>query len=131
MSLEDPEATEFHVFCPYCGEDVEIYENCKVVQDTGAWISGVNGAKFGLIMPVRPDVGDKFYLEMAPGAVERVEIANVDATLDTPARNFRNIVHAREFDELDGGTSEKWYAPGLGLVGDDAMRVVKIEFTRE
>ena len=24
MSLEDPDATEFQVHCPYCGEDVEI-----------------------------------------------------------------------------------------------------------
>ncbi len=114
----------------YFGEDVDIYENGKVVRNTGAWLSGVNGAKFGLIMPGRPNVGDKFYLEMAPGAVERVEIADVDARLETPARNFRNIVHAREFDELDGGTSEKWYAPGLGMVGDDRMRVVKVEFTK-
>jgi hypothetical protein len=24
MSLEDPDATEFHVYCPYCGEHTEI-----------------------------------------------------------------------------------------------------------
>ena len=25
MSLESPDATDFHVSCPYCGEDIEIY----------------------------------------------------------------------------------------------------------
>jgi hypothetical protein len=115
----------------YFGEDVDIYENGKVVSNSGAWLSGVDGAKFGLIMPGRPDVGDQFYLEMAPGAVERVEIADVAATLETPARHFRNLIHAREFDQLDGGTSEKWYAPGIGMVGDDRMRVVKVELTSE
>jgi len=44
---------------------------------------GVNGVKFGLIMPGKPSVGDKFYLEDAPGAVERVEIVDLDAKLET------------------------------------------------
>ena len=25
MPVEDPDATEFHVTCPYCGEGIEIY----------------------------------------------------------------------------------------------------------
>ena len=111
----------------YFGEDVDIYENGKVVSNSGAWLSGVKGAKFALMMPGKPAVGDNFYMEMAAGAVERVEIANLDATLDTPARSFSNVVHAMEYDELDGGTSQKWYAPGIGMVGDDEMRVVKVE----
>jgi hypothetical protein len=113
----------------YFGEDVDIYENGKVVKNSGAWIAGVDGAKFGMIMPGKPKVGDRFYLEMAPGAVERVEIQNTEATLDTPARSFGNVVHAREYDELDGGTSEKWYAPGIGMIGDDGMRLVKVEMS--
>ena len=24
MPVDDPDATEFHVYCPYCGEDLEI-----------------------------------------------------------------------------------------------------------
>jgi hypothetical protein len=111
----------------YFGEDVDIYENGKVVSNDGAWLSGVNGAKFALMMPGKPTVGDRFYLEMAPGAVERVEIASVDATIETPAQSFSNVVHAMEYDELDGGTSQKWYAPGIGMVGDDDMRAVKVE----
>jgi hypothetical protein len=115
----------------YFGEEVDIYENGQVVSNDGAWLAGVNGAKFGLIMPGRPTVGDKFYLEMAPGAVERVEIAKIDAMLETPARQFSHVVHAKEYNELDGGTSDKWYAPGIGMVGDDGMRVVKVELTIE
>jgi hypothetical protein len=111
----------------YFGEDVDIYENGEVVSRDGAWLSGVDGAKFCLMMPGKPEIGDRFYMEMAPGAVEQIEITNIDATLETPARVFKNVVSAREYDELDGGTSEKWYAPGIGMVGDDAMRVVKVE----
>jgi hypothetical protein len=111
----------------YFGEDVDIYDNGTVVSHDGAWLSGANGAKFALMMPGKPNVGDQFYFEIAPGAVERVEIAQIDATLDTPARRFSHVVYAREYDELDGGTSQKWYAPGFGMVGDDAMRCIKIE----
>ncbi len=111
----------------YFGEDVDIYEDGKVVRHDGAWLSGVNGVKFGLIMPGKPSVGDKFYLEDAPGAVERVEIAAIDAKLDTPLRSFSDLVHCREHDVLDGGLSLKWYARGVGMIGDDEMRVLKIE----
>ena len=111
----------------YFGEDVDIYEDGKVVSHDGAWHSGVDGVSFGLIMPGRPAVGDKFYLENAPGAVERVEIAATDAKLDTPLRSFTDLVHCLEHDVLDGGQSRKWYARGIGMVGDDDMRVTKIE----
>jgi hypothetical protein len=111
----------------YFGEDVDIYEDGKVVSHDGGWLSGVNGVNFGLIMPGKPAVGDKFYLETAPGAVERVEIAALDAKLDTPLRGFTALVYCREHDVLDGGQSQKWYARGVGMVGDDEMRAVKIE----
>jgi hypothetical protein len=111
----------------YFGEDVDIYEDGKVVSHDGAWRSGVNGVKFGLIMPGKPRVGDKFYLEHAPGAVERVEVVELDAKLETPLRGFANLVRCKEHDVLDGGVSHKWYAAGIGMVGDDEMRVVKIE----
>ena len=110
----------------YFGEDVDIYEDGKVVGHGGAWLAGVDGAKFGLLLPGKPRVGDRFYLEMAPRAVERVEIAGVDAELETPLKTFRGVVHALEHDELDGGSSHKWYAPGVGMIGDDEMRAVKV-----
>jgi hypothetical protein len=111
----------------YFGEDVDIYEDGKVVSHDGAWHSGVNGVKFGLIMPGKPSVGDRFYLEDAPGAVERVEVVDVDATLETPLRSFGKVVRCQESDVLDGGVSHKWYAEDIGMVGDDEMRAIKIE----
>jgi hypothetical protein len=84
----------------YFGEEVDIYEDGKLVGHDGAWLSGVNGAKFGLIMPGKPALGDKFYLEMAPGAVERVEIVDLDARLETPLRTFEDLVYCRENDVM-------------------------------
>jgi hypothetical protein len=111
----------------YFGEDVDIYEDGKVASHDGAWLAGVNGVRFGLIMPGKPSVGDRFYLEDAPGAVERVEVVALDATLATPLRGFEKVVHCQENDVLDGGVSHKWYAPGIGMVGDDEMRAIKVE----
>jgi hypothetical protein len=106
---------------------VDDYEDGKVVSHDGGWLSGVNGAKFGMLLPGKPTVGDKYYLEDAPGAVERVEVVELDAKLKTPLREFDKVVHCREHDMIDGGESSKWYAPGVGMIGDDAMRLTKIE----
>src|SRR4051812_36427981 len=58
----------------YFGEDVDVYKNGKVESHPGGWHSGENGAHFGLFMPAKPTVGQKFYQEVAPGsAMDRVE----------------------------------------------------------
>src|SRR5262249_8703272 len=50
----------------YFGEDVDIYKNGKVANHEGAWLSGEKGAKFGLFIPGKPRVGDRYYQELAP-----------------------------------------------------------------
>src|SRR2546425_9814289 len=52
----------------YFGEDGDMYKDGKVVNHDGSWLSGVNGAKFGLIMPGQPLVNASYYQEVAPGA---------------------------------------------------------------
>src|SRR5258706_8780155 len=45
----------------YFGEDVDVYKNGKVTGHAGSWRSGANGAKFGLMIPAKPQVGQRFY----------------------------------------------------------------------
>lgn len=114
----------------YFGEDVDEYKNGKVVGHPGAWLSGVNGAKFGMMMPGKPKVGDKFQQEVAPKvAMDRCEIVAVDAEVKTPTGTFKNCVRTKEGSSLEPGTVEKVYAPGVGLVKDDQGVLVKIEKT--
>ena len=54
----------------YFGEDVDIYEDSKIVSHEGAWVAGQNGAKAGMIMPGRVEVGLKYYQEISPGVAE-------------------------------------------------------------
>ena len=49
----------------YFGEDVDVYKGGKVA-DECAWLSGVAGAKFGMMMPARPAPGDRFYQGTVP-----------------------------------------------------------------
>ena len=51
---------------------------------TGAWLSGVKGARFGLLMPGTIHLGLKYYQEFAPGvAMDRAEIISVNETVVT------------------------------------------------
>jgi len=112
----------------YFGEDVDIYKDGKVVNHEGSWLAGVKNNKFGLMMPAKPKVGDKFYQEMAPDvAMDRTEILSITAELTTPAGTYKNCLHAKDSSALESGTSDKWYAPGIGLIKDDSFALVKVE----
>lgn len=111
----------------YMGEDVDEYNrNGKIKGHVGSWLSGVNGAKFGLMMPASPEVGHRFYQEQAPGiAMDRVEIVSVSATLAVPAGKYSNVVHLVETTPLEVGNANKWYVVGVGAIKDDDMELVK------
>jgi len=111
----------------YFGEDVDIYKKGKVVSHEGAWLSGVNGAKFGMMMPGKPKVGERLQQEIAPKvAMDHCEIVALDAEIKTPAGTFKNCLRTKEGSAIEKGTSEKVYAPGVGLVKDDEFLLVKI-----
>jgi hypothetical protein len=111
----------------YFGEDVDVVSDGKVVGHKGTWLSGVNGAKFGLMMPAAPRAGQRFYQELAPGvAMDRVEIVSVEEAVVTPAGRFAKCVHVRESSPLEKALrDDKWYAAGVGQVRDAKMVLVR------
>jgi hypothetical protein len=112
----------------YFGEDVDEYKDGKVVAHEGAWLAGVNGAKFGLMMPGKPTLGDKFYQEVAPKvAMDRVEITSLDEKIQTPAGTYEKCLHIQETTPLEKGVSHKYYAPGVGLIKDDEFVLERME----
>ncbi len=112
----------------YFGEAVDMYENGKVTSHEGAWLSGVNGAKFGLLVPGAPRVGDRYYQESAPKvAMDRAEVVAVNAEVKVPAGAFRNCLHTKESSALESGSEDKYYAPGVGLIKDADFALVRIE----
>jgi hypothetical protein len=117
----------------YFGEDVDFYEDGKLVSHEGAWLSGVNGARFGLMMPGTPLLGGRYYQEVAPKvAVDRAEIVSLSETVKTPAGTFKNCLKTLETNPLEPGAKEfKYYAAGVGLVKDDKHELVKYGFRKK
>ena len=112
------------------GEEVDFYENGKVFNHEGAWLSGVNGARFGLMMPGTVLIGGRHYQEIAPKhAMDRAEILSMTETVTTPAGTFKNCLKVEETSPLEPGVKElKYYAPGVGLVHDDKQELLKYGF---
>ncbi len=104
----------------YFGEEVDIYKNGKIVSHDGAWQSGVNGARYGLMIPGTVLLGSRFYQEIAPGiAMDRAEIVSMSETVLTPAGRFENCLKTEETTPMNPKEkSKKWYARGIGLIQD-------------
>jgi hypothetical protein len=111
----------------YFGENVDMYEKGNIVSHEGAWLAGQNGAKAGMSMPGNIKVGLKYYQEIAPGVAEdRAEIVSLNETLFTPAGTFSNVLKTKETNHLKPGEKEvKLYAPRIGLIQDEPLRLVK------
>ena len=111
----------------YFGEDVDIYKDGKVANHDGAWLSGVSGARFGMMMPGKVAVKDRFYQEIAPKiAMDRCEIVSTSETVKTPAGEFKNCLKVEETTPLEPKTKEfKFYATGVGLVQDGDLKLTK------
>jgi len=109
----------------YFGEDVDMYKDGKVVNHDGSWLSGVNGGKFGLMMPGRPLINASYYQEVVPNvAMDRATIMSTTEIVKTPAGEFTNCLKMKETTPLERLTEYKYYAPGIGMVSDGKMSLV-------
>jgi hypothetical protein len=111
----------------YFGESVDEFDGDGKLTHPGSWLAGEKGASFGLMLPGRPKVGDKFYQELAPDvAMDRFQVVSVDETVRTPAGTFEHCVHVVETTPLSKDVGHKWYAPGTGLIKDGEAELVSI-----
>lgn len=109
------------------GEEVDTYENGAVTGHEGAWLAGVDGARYGLMLPGLPLLGARHQQETAPGrAMDRARIVSVDGSLTTPPARFTRVLTIEETTPLEPlARDTKQYAPGVGLVRDGALRLVR------
>ena len=113
----------------YFGEDVDIYEDGKIVSHDGEWRAGKDGAKPGLIMPGTFLLGSKYFQEIAPNAQDRAMHTAMGLKVTTPAGVFRNCVVVSEDSAIEAGAeSTKVYCPDVGLVIDDEFELVDYGF---
>ena len=117
----------------YFGEDVDNYENGKVIDHEGAWLHGTNNAKAGLIMPGIVLLGSKYYQEIAPDvAMDKSEVVGMDETVNVPAGSFSNVIHMKETSDLEPSTTEEdnLHAPGIGQVIDGDTKLVSYGYLK-
>ena len=123
----------YYAFCEqtkdilHFGEDVEVYENGKFVRNEGTWLAGSNGNRPGLVIPGSPKPGMKYYQEIAPGVtLNRGEVVSLTETCKTAAGTFVKCMKIKGTSGLDAKKLEyKYYAPKIGLVRDQILRLVK------
>ena len=115
----------------YFGEEVDNYKDGKVANHSGSWLAeGKNMA--GVVMPGLILLGSRYYQEISPGtAMDRAEIVSITETKLTPAGNFTNCLKTEETTPLEAGEKEyKLYAPGIGLIKDENLLLVKYGFEK-
>jgi hypothetical protein len=112
----------------YFGEDVEDYEDGRLVGSAGAWRAGEDGAVPGILMPAAPEVGTSHRQEVAPGVAEDASVVvALGEPVTVPAGAFTDTLTVRDVDPLGGGVDEKQYARDVGPVRDAGLLL--IEFT--
>ncbi|NIP26294.1 hypothetical protein GWN28_04800 [candidate division KSB1 bacterium] len=117
----------------YFGEEVDDYKRGKVVSHKGEWLAGENGARTGLIMPGEPKMRMRYYQEIAPNvAMDRAKVISLDETFETPAGTFSQCLKTFESTPLNVFEREyKTYAPGIGLIQDERLLLIKYGFTEQ
>jgi hypothetical protein len=112
----------------YFGEEVDIYEDGRIVNHEGAWLAGRRGAQPGIIMPDAAFLlGSRYFQEMAPDvAMDRAEHVANDLEIDVPAGFMEDCVQVNETTPLEPGVSTKIYCPGKGLVRDGELELIAI-----
>jgi hypothetical protein len=109
----------------YCfGVHIQTYCKGSLVSHRG-WRSGAHGAKFTLVLPAVPTVGDTLFHNHRPEKPQRRDaVIDVAEKVVVPAGTFTNCVCT----ETKGGKENKVkvFAPGVGLVQDGQFALVKI-----
>jgi len=108
----------------YFGEETkELDERGRVVSTEGSWKAGSRGAQAGVFMPARPQVGDRFDQELAPGVAEdQFTILSLDANVTVPFGHFSHVMLTEETTPLEPGVVDhKYFARGIGEVREASV----------
>lgn len=110
----------------YFGEDVDDYADGKITSHGGAWRAGVGGAKAGILMAGRPEVGVSHKQEFLRGSAEDASVVvGLGETVTVPAGTYTDTLSALDVNPLSNEVDEKKYARGVGLIADEDMLLIE------
>ena len=119
----------------YLGEDSFDLVKGKWVRSEGSWLTGVDGAKKGIVMKAHPRAGDTYRQEWYPGhAEDMARVLATETSVRVPYGSFERALETKEWTPLEPGVAEhKYYAPGIGEVrsvmtegGSEEMKLVSV-----
>ena len=101
----------------YLGEDVDSYENGRVVGHGGAWLYGKDTDKMGVEMPAHPRVGTRWRHERVPGITHESDraVAILDK-VTVHGKTYHDVLKVREHTRPHDEVEFKLYAPGVGNI---------------
>ncbi|MFZ0322884.1 MAG: hypothetical protein WAN48_02005 [Actinomycetes bacterium] len=116
------------------GEYPEEYEDGAFVAAPSTWITGIDSAHGGTLVPGQPTVGEQF-VEGKALSIDFYDVGQIvrrNAHTCVPVGCFRRVLVVDEWSPLapEDGHQLKYYAPGMGLVrvgasgGDSLERMV-------
>ena len=104
----------------YLGEHVTNYDNGKVVDHSGSFEAGVDGAEAGIAMPANPEPGMSYRQEYYKGEAEDkgAVISVGDEQVQVPFGFFdRGVLMTRDLVPTEPKVQElKFYAPEVGPI---------------
>ena len=102
------------------GSYTEEYEGGEFVNATDAWLTGVDGAKPGILMPADPRTGTPpYFVERPPGGDEEEAVAQVveaGKSQCVPFKCYEDVLIIREGKVAAPDNEFKYYAPGVGQI---------------
>jgi hypothetical protein len=108
----------------YLGEDSFELTDGRFVKASDSWLSGVDGAQPGIIMPADPGPGDSYRQEYYPPgeALDEARVLGYRGPVEVPYGRFERALVTSEYSPLEPQTEEKYYVKGVGEILE---RVVK------
>jgi hypothetical protein len=114
----------------YLGEDSFEREHGRFVRASDSWLSGVDGAKPGIIMPAHPRAGDRYRQEYYPPgeALDEAHVLGERGPVTVPYGTFKRALVTSEFSPLEPQTEEKYYVAGVGEILERVVKGHREEF---
>jgi hypothetical protein len=114
----------------YLGEDSFDKEHGRFVKASDSWLSGVGGAKPGIIMPAHPRAGDRYRQEYYPPgeALDEAHVLGKRGPVTVPCGRFERALVTSEFSPLEPQTEEKYYVAGVGEILERVVKGHREEF---
>jgi hypothetical protein len=96
-----------------------------------SWVAGRHGARAGLVVSAHLRLGDGFADGFQSGVMERRStVMSLDATMALPRGTYHHTLETQDLSRLEPTlVVESFYAPGVGLVDQQATGATATELT--